>query len=249
MQKRGLGETGIQVSVLGLGTVKFGRNQQVKYKAAFSLPSDKEIDALLKTASELGINLLDTAPAYGTSEERLGKLLTNRHDWVISTKVGELFENGQSQFDFSADAIWQSIERSLTRLKTDYLDVVLVHSNGDDLHLINHDRVFDTLEQLKQAGKLRAYGMSTKTVAGGLMTIDQADVAMVTFNAAYHDEREVIAAAARRGKGILVKKAIASGHLPATSSIQLVVNEPGVSSVVIGTLSPIHLRENVEACG
>src|SRR3990167_7608998 len=92
LQKRSLGQTGIEVSVIGLGTVKFGRNQGVKYPVSFQLPSDQELEVLVNTAFDLGMNLLDTAPAYGMSEERLGKLLqSKRPDWVISTKVGEEF--------------------------------------------------------------------------------------------------------------------------------------------------------------
>lgn len=67
---RSLGQTGIEVSCLGLGTVKFGRNQEVKYPNNFSLPEDKQISALLDQAKGFGINLLDTAPAYGSSEQR-----------------------------------------------------------------------------------------------------------------------------------------------------------------------------------
>lgn len=252
MQKRRLGQTGIDVSVIGLGTVKFGRNQGVKYPQAFALPTDKEIDALLNVASELGINLLDTAPAYGSSEERLGKTLCGkRHDWILATKVGETFINGESHFDFSSQAVTHSIERSLMRLKTDYLDIVLVHSNGDDNRIIEEDAIFSTLAALKTAGKIRAYGMSTKTVAGGLLAVEQADLAMVTFNPAYTDEGDIIAKAHQQNKGIFIKKALASGHLntvgSAAQALQFVVGQPGVTSVIIGTLNAGHLRDNVKA--
>ena len=66
LQQRALGQTGLNVSCLGLGTVKFGRNKVVKYPREFSLPSDDEVSALLELANGLGINLLDTAPAYGS---------------------------------------------------------------------------------------------------------------------------------------------------------------------------------------
>lgn len=252
MQKRSLGSTAIEVSRIGLGTVKFGRNQGVKYPDAFELPDDKTVRELLSLAASLGMNLLDTAPAYGTSEERLGKALQGeRQAWVIVSKVGEECVNGESRFDFSASTVRESVQRSLRRLKTDYLDVVLVHSSGEDEQIIEKTDVFATLAALKQAGWIRAYGMSTKTVAGGLLTLDHADVAMVTLNAAHTSERVVIQRAAELKKGILIKKALASGHLhdlpgahQAAAALQFVLAEPGVTSVMVGTLNPAHLRQN-----
>jgi len=100
---RPLGSTGLTVSPLGLGTVKLGRDQGVKYPNGFQIPGDDEARMLLRQARDLGINLIDTAPAYGRSEERLGPLLRGqRQDWVIVSKVGEEFVDGQSTHDFSA---------------------------------------------------------------------------------------------------------------------------------------------------
>lgn len=248
LQKRQIAKTGIDVSPIGLGTVKFGRNQGVKYPQAFDLPSDIEIEKLLACAEELGINLLDTAPAYGSSEDRLGKLLRgSRQKWVISTKVGEEFHDGVSHFDFSASHVRESIDRSLQRLRTDYLDIVLVHSDGNDENIIEHEHVFSLLAALKKQGKIRAYGMSTKTVAGGKLTADLADVVMVSFNPIYTDEREVIDYAHQQQKGIFIKKALASGHLkmPVNDAMQFIFSVPGVTSVIIGTLNPDHLKDNV----
>lgn len=241
------------MSVLGLGTVKLGRNQGVKYPTAFTLPSDQEVSNLLALAKELGINLIDTAPAYGTSEERLGKLLCGaRKDWVITTKVGEEFVNGESSFDFSPQAIVKSIERSLMRLNTDYLDVVLVHSSGEDESIIEEDEVFHTLEYLKVSGKIRAYGMSTKTIEGGKLAVELSDVVMMTYNPTYTDEREIIQLAHEKQKGIFIKKAFASGHLnqisaedPVKHALQFIFAEPGVTSVILGTINPKHLQQNV----
>jgi aryl-alcohol dehydrogenase-like predicted oxidoreductase len=94
--------TDLHVSAIGLGTVKLGRDQGVKYPDAFTIPDDAAVTRLLDQARDSGINLLDTASAYGNSEQRLGKLLANRQDWIIATKTGEEFENGVSRFDFSA---------------------------------------------------------------------------------------------------------------------------------------------------
>lgn len=249
-----LGQTGIRVSALGLGTVKFGRNEQVKYPETFTIPDDQTVRQLLNFAKEQGINVLDTAPAYGNSEVRLGQLLSpsERDHWVICTKVGEEFINGQSSFDFSASHINHSIERSLKRLATDYLDVVLVHSDGRDCDIIEKYEVFTTLADLKQRGLIRSYGMSTKTVPGGLACIEHADVAMVTYNPSYTEECAVLDAAQQKNKGILIKKALASGHIqtlssrnPVADSLQFIFGHPAVNSVIVGTINPTHLHENI----
>ena len=251
---RELGSTGLEVSALGLGTVKIGRNQGVKYPSGFSLPDDQAVTQLLATARDLGINLIDTAPAYGISEQRLGELLTDRNDWVICSKVGEEFDKGESHFDFSAGHVRRSVERSLKRLRTDFIDLVLVHSDGNDMDILSNGETLDALATLKQQGLIRAFGMSTKTVAGGLAALEASDLAMVTYNLNERDERAVIDRAAKAGKGILVKKAFASGHAclpggatdPVQASLDMILGTPGVSSVIAGTINISHLRENVE---
>lgn len=248
---RPLGDTGLMVSALGLGTVKIGRNQGVKYPAGFELPDDDAVRDLLALARDLGINLIDTAPAYGTSESRLGALLPGRHDWVIVSKVGEEFEHGVSHFDFSARHVRHSVERSLQRLRTDYIDVMLVHSDGNDEAILDNGETFETLHALRQEGKIRAFGLSGKTVAGGLRALELGDVAMVTLNLEYDAELPVIEYAHAHRKSILIKKAFASGHAcvrhpdPVRASLDRTLGTPGVSSVVLGTINPAHLRQNV----
>ena len=241
----------MQVSPLGLGTVKFGRNQQVKYPTAFELPDDKQVLNILALARDLGINLLDTAPAYGLSQQRLGKLLSGRQDWIIVSKVGEIFENGQSRFDFSYQHTVQTVENSLKTLKTDYLDVVLIHSHGDDLQIFAQEEVVSALMDLKQRGLIRAHGMSSKTVEGGLKVVDDLDVVMATCNLSYNDELPVLQAAADKGKAVLIKKGLQSGHVEGhdgvRASMQFVFEQPGVSSMIVGTINPVHLRDNVAA--
>lgn len=250
---RPLGSTGLHVSPLGLGTVKLGRDQGVKYPNGFTIPDDDQARLLLAQARELGINLIDTAPAYGHSEERLGPLLRGqREQWVIVSKVGEEFENGQSRFDFSAAHTRYSIERSLKRLETEQIDLVLVHSDGNDLHILEHEEVYQTLEALKQEGKIGAFGLSGKTAAGGLKALERGDCAMVTYNLNEQAERPVLDYAAEHGKAILVKKALASGHVclspgidPVRASFELLFSHPGVSSAIVGTINPVHLAHNV----
>jgi aryl-alcohol dehydrogenase-like predicted oxidoreductase len=259
-----LGKTDIRVSRLGLGTVKFGRNQSVKYPQAFELPSDKHLRELLHCARDGGINLLDTAPAYGVSEERLGYLLRGeRKEWIISTKAGEEFSiggnpEGTSEFAFDATSIRKSIERSLRRLRTDYLDIVLIHSDGDDVSLIQHHQVLDTLASLKQAGWIRAIGMSTKTLEGGLLCTESADVVMTTFATESDDDLALLDACRARNTGVLLKKVFNSGHLLhelannrnphhiIEQEMARIYAQSAVNSAIIGTINCQHLRSNMQ---
>ncbi len=243
--------TGLTVSALGLGTVKLGRNESVKYPTAFTLPDDYAVRNLLAQARELGINLIDTAPAYGTSEERLGQLLEKRNDWVVVTKTGEEFSNGVSRFDFSDTHTRMSVERSLKRLRTDYLDLVLIHSDGTDEAILQQGDCVAVLQECKRKGLIRAIGMSTKTPAGALRAVRELDVVMLTYNLQQHDDKDAIALAHKLGKGVLIKKGLMSGHVKqegrdlVRESLALVLREPGVHSMIAGTINPAHLAANV----
>ncbi len=251
MKRRALGDTGIEISPLGLGTVKFGRNEQVKYPRHFQLPDDPSVRKLLAQARELGINLLDTAPAYGSSQERLGRLLPGpRSDWVIVSKVGEFFEQGASRFDFSYRTTIAVVEQSLRTLNTDYLDAVLIHSDGNDIAILENAGALDALRRLKTRGLIRAHGMSSKTVAGGLRTVAEMDIVMATCNPSYNAELPVLEAAAKNNRGVLIKKGLQSGHIQGADGVEaamrFIFSQPGVSGMIVGTISPDHLQSNAE---
>ncbi len=257
LPRRALGATGMSVSCLGLGTVKFGRNEQVKYPAGFDLPADREISALLEQAREAGVNLLDTAPAYGSSEQRIGRLLPDRDQWLLCTKVGEIFAGGGSRFDFSADHARASVEQSLRHLRTDYLDLVLIHSDGGDLDILDHSGCLEALCRMREKGLLRAVGMSSKTIEGGLRAIELTDVLMLAYNRSDNSQAPVIEQARKAGKGVLIKKGLASGHAVRASAreenhsveenFRFIFQRPGISSIIAGTINPDHLRENIAA--
>ena len=254
IQLRRFASTGKSVSVLGLGTVKFGRNQGVKYPEGegFSLPTDQEISSLLDLCLERGINLLDTAPAYGTAEERLGQLLGKRRkDFFIVTKTGEEFDNGKSSYHFSAEHTRMSIDRSLQRLKTNYLDCVLVHASKNDLEIINNTPVLETLAQLKRDGRILSFGVSTYTIEGGKRAVDLCDAVMVSYNKSYPAEKAVISYAHEHGKAVLVKKGLASGHVNTLGglekNIRFILETPGVTSLVFGSVSAANILNNIRA--
>jgi len=246
MHVRSLGRTGIMVSPLGLGTVALGRTEGLKYPKPVRIPTDDQVRALLRRARDLGVNLIDTAPAYGAAEERLGSLRPGRReDWVIVTKAGEEY---YQRYDFSPESIARSVERSLTRLRTDHLDAVLLHSDGVVESGAAADEAYDALAMLRRRGLVRAIGASTKTEAGAFRAIDRCDVVMLTYNEQETGMSEAIARASESGVGVLVKKPLASGHSgDATGSLRFVFDLPGVCAAVVGTTNPGHLQDNVRA--
>lgn len=250
MNTRPLGRTGLEVSPLGFGAFKIGRNQGAKYERAYELPDESGVAKLLGRVLGLGITYIDTAPAYGLSEERLGRALVDHPSRpVISTKVGETFQDGVSTYDFSAEATRASVERSARRLGREMLDVVLVHSDGNDLSIQDATGVVGTLLELKAEGLVRAVGFSGKTVDGARRAIEWADVLMVEYHREDRSHEPVIREAHERGIGVVVKKGLASGRLPPAESIRFVLGQPGVSSLIIGSLDAGHLAENVAAAG
>lgn len=247
-----LGDTGISVSAIGLGTVKLGRNTGVKYPQHFNIPDDQQALKILEAAKECGINLIDTAPAYGQSETRLGYLLPKvPHEWLICTKVGEYFDDktGESSFDFTPEGIEKSLENSFRLLQREVLDIVLIHSDGQDKRILDQGAL-EVLNHYKQKGWIRATGMSTKTIEGGIEAANRSDVVMVTHNLNYQGEQAVIDYCGEINKGVLIKKAFASGHSANNSgdfvfdSFHEIYRHQSISSVVIGSINPKHLREN-----
>ena len=183
MVRRQLGRSGFAVSPIGLGTTKLGRNTDVKYPASFALPSDHQIAALLESAVQLGVNLIDTAPAYGNSERRLGAFIeTHRDEIVLCTKCGEQYVNDLSIYDFSAPVIVASVEESLRRLRTDHIDVLLLHSDGRDFEILTQTDALEALARLKKSGKIRVAGISAKTESGILEASRTLDVVMAPFS-------------------------------------------------------------------
>lgn len=266
MIPRPLGATGLALPPLALGTVKLGRLSGLKYPGAApkQLPTDDAVRSLLHTAWSRGIRLIDTAPAYGTSELRLGSLLpqiaptatstsntqpTDR--WLICTKVGEIFNESTSTstYDFSPNHIRQSIHHSLQALRVPMLDIVLLHfaTGSLDHEVLAQGHALRTLRELQTQGLIRAVGASIGSTAGAELALSnpiaRCDLLMLTLNEHDRAMQPLIARAADQGVGVLIKKPLASGHSNPTDSLRSVLNTPGVTAAVVGTANPQHLSD------
>lgn len=209
MNKRPFGKTGISVSEIGLGAWQLANPD-------WGIHDTGEALQIVQKSLEAGCNFFDTAPAYGQgrSEELLGQALKGvRKDVVICTKFGH---GPQGVSDFSIAAMRPSLEGSLRRLQTDYMDILLLHNPPRDL--MNSDQapqLYAELEKLKTEGKIRAYGVSLdwceelETVVN--TTASQA--VEVFFNALYQETRPAFKAAHQHGVGLIVKVPLDSGWL------------------------------------
>jgi aryl-alcohol dehydrogenase-like predicted oxidoreductase len=147
MEKRRFGKTGIEVSALGFGAAESGLRG-----APLAI-----IERLLGKAHDAGVNVIDTAPCYGESEELIGRATQCwRKHFHILTKCGHAA--GLDFADWTPELVEKSIERSLRRLRTDYLDVVQLHSCGE-AELRRGDLV-EALKRAQDKGMARYVGYS-----------------------------------------------------------------------------------------
>ncbi|MFT3705878.1 MAG: aldo/keto reductase [Agriterribacter sp.] len=158
-----LGNTGLKVSELCLGTMTFGGKGI--WTAIGALPQ-QQVDELVKKAVDAGINFIDTANIYseGVSEELTGQSIRNlglnRDDLIIATKVRGKMGEGPNQIGLTRKHILTQVEASLKRLNTDYIDLYQIH--GYDAITPLEDTI-DTLDRLVQSGKVRYIGCSNLT--------------------------------------------------------------------------------------
>ncbi|MCA9289913.1 MAG: aldo/keto reductase [Phycisphaerales bacterium] len=245
--RRAFGRTGLHLSIVGFGAFKIGRNEGIKYPSSYALPSDADVDALVARLRDLGVNYVDTAPAYGTSEARLGRALAAHpaDAFIVSTKVGEARTDGRSTFDFSDAGVTASIHRSLRRLGRERLDLVWVHSDGRDVEIIRDTDVVPTLRRLRDEGLVGAIGFSGKTPDGARAAMDWADGLMIEYHLDDRSHEAVIVEAASRETGVVVKKGLGAGHLDPDAAVRFLIARPEIASVVIGSLNPAHIAGNV----
>jgi aryl-alcohol dehydrogenase-like predicted oxidoreductase len=212
MQYRTLGRTGIKVSPYALGTLMFA--------TSIGNPDPADSARILHKALEHGINFVDTADAYGDSEDIVGRALEgHRDDVVLATKFGR--PAGQDPNHQGASRRWivTAVENSLRRLRTDHLDLYQLHrpDPGTDV-----EETLAALDDLLRSGKVRAIGAS-QTPASGIVEAQwvaarRGLTGFHTEQAAYSllnrgVEREILPATQRFGMGTLVWGPLGQGLL------------------------------------
>jgi aryl-alcohol dehydrogenase-like predicted oxidoreductase len=211
--KRVLGKTGIEVGEIGMGAWQLGAFRE------WDGPDHEASFAIVDEALRLGCDFFDTAPPYadGRSEEYLGQALKGRRERaVICTKFG--FWPPGYQNDYSPDRIEESVERSLERLQTDYLDVLLMHGLPEECLNGTTVRHFEVMRRLADAGTIRAFGVemgSRLTPEALKRLVDTAGIscAELRFNPLVQKTAELFETAAASGVGLIISVPLEMGWL------------------------------------
>ena len=263
MLNRPLGKTGLNVSVVGLGTGGLGHPDV----------DDVQAEELLCGALDLGVTLIDTARSYGLAEERIGRFLAHRRDeYVLVTKGGY---GAPLADDWTHAAIVQGIELALKTMATDVIDVFLLHSCPRDTAL--RDDILEALDRARQAGKIKNAGYSGEGDAlGACVRSDRFTAIECSVN--LFDQKNldsVVPSAEMRGLGVIAKRPLANAvwrihdwpedehadywqrmhamqlEVMPSDWVELAVRwsvfAPGVSSAVVGTSHLHHLEEAILA--
>lgn len=217
MNYRTLGRTGLVVSEIGFGA--WGIGGRTVRETSYGDTDDRTSLAALARAFDCGITFFDTSAAYGNghSEELIGEALNAvRQKVVLATKAGH--EAWDRPADFSAAAIVASTERSLHRLRTDYLDLLQLHNPPLDVLLAPDVR--EALARLVASGKIRSWGASAKAPADALAALRACDVPVIQANFNMMDVRAVTGGlfeeARRRNVGFIARTPLCFGFLSGT---------------------------------
>ncbi len=200
MEMRDFGKTGLKVSALGFGGAPVGY-----------LETDRrQVAEILNTLLDRGVNLIDTAASYRGSEEAIGEAIGRRRDdYVLVSKCGQAFDDIEGAA-WSALAIEQTVERALRRLKTDHIDVMLLHSC--DLEILKAGEALGALVKAREAGKVRFVGYSGDNEAA-VHAAGLDEVAVIETSISLCDQANidtVLPLARRNNIGIMAKRPIAN---------------------------------------
>ena len=250
MQKRALGRTGLEVSALGLGGIKFPGVDQ------------DQVNRIVNGAIDRGVNLIDSARGYGDSEERIGRALAGRRDEVLLCTKG---------FSRDADGMRRDIETSLKMLKTDHIDIYLIHNlrlaeNYDTA--VGPGGAVEALERARDEGLVRHVGLSCHRYHDTFeraITSGRFDVGMMAYNVLNDEmmDERIMPLAKEHNMGTLVMKPLGGGVLgqgppsvklpdgarviSAGDAIRFVLANRDVDCCVVGMARMSDLAEDVAA--
>lgn len=277
MNYRKLGRTGLSVSEIGFGALEVGRDWPLwrRGEPDSVRPAEAEGIYMIHEAIDQGINFFDTAPAYLHSEALLGRALegARRDKIILATKCGEWFDGNASQYNYSYAETEKFIEQSLRQLRTDRIDLLQIHSGNVDV--VRRGETLAAMKKAQMSGKIRFLGISVDAEDAALAAVEDGgyDCIQLSYNLVSRSmEKSVIPKAEERNLGdglaagrLTTKFALLSdekqkaqiskiaeraekvGINLAEYAIHFVLANNAVSTAIVGTKSPAHLRENVKS--
>ncbi len=265
LPKRVLGRTGLQVTQLGFGGAERGLSDDSE--------ADLQAECILNEVLDAGINLIDTAPDYGTNEDRIGKYVSHRRDeFYLATKCGCNIDAEGKGLEpghlWTADRLRRNVEQSLRRLRTDHVDLLQMHNPS--VEDVEQGGLVQVLEEIRQAGMTRFIGVSStaphllRFVAMGVF-----DTFQIPYSAVERRHEQMIQQAADAGAGIVIRGGIGLGHRGGEETwskwerarldeisdgmsryefvLRYTLTHPSCHTTIVGTQDVAHLSANVAA--
>jgi len=264
MEKRTLGKTGMDVTVLGFGSAEIG------YRG---VPQDT-VNKLINGALDSGLNVIDTAECYPTSEEMIGQTVAaRRNEYFLFTKCGH-DDNGDH---WNPKKLAEQIDRSLKRLATDRVDLLQLHSCTEEQ--LRQGDVIDVIQRARKAGKTRFIGYSGDGQAA-LHAVESGVFDTLQISVSIADQESIhlaVPAAKAKGMGVIAKRPIANAIWKETSkpdayyqpywerfhrldydflkgdlqqavsvALRFTLSVDGVHTAIVGTTHPERWRQNAE---
>lgn len=273
--RRRLGRTGLEVTPLGFGAMELRGPPRGR-----EIP-DEQAREVLNAALDSGINLIDTSIDYGASEELIGRHVAHRRDeFVLAGKCGCLVgwqpvdDRPAAPHDYRRANVVAGVEQSLRRLRTDRIDIMQVHL-GPTRTTMERDGVLETLVDLRDQGKVRYLGISSKmsTILEHL-EMDVFDVVQLPWSPLQREHEDHLRLLADRDVGVIVRGALAKGAPvrgmratdplarvlthpvvrdalssaePTELLVRAALSNPAVGSAIVGTANADHLGRNVRS--
>jgi aryl-alcohol dehydrogenase-like predicted oxidoreductase len=216
MQKRKLGNTGIEISEIAFGGVEIGIPYGIGINSKEDMLSEAKAIELLNCALDSGINFFDTARMYGESENIIGKAFKSRRkEVIIATKCRHLLDNeGNLPTDsMLKDVIRKSLYESLEALQTDYVDIFMLHQAN--IKILENETISNVFSEFKSKGLFKAMGVSTYTSdeTGKAIEAGCWNMVQLPFNLMDQRQEHLFKKANDKGVGIVVRSVILKGLL------------------------------------
>ncbi|REE88934.1 aryl-alcohol dehydrogenase-like predicted oxidoreductase [Paenibacillus taihuensis] len=272
MQKAVLGRTGLEVTKLGFGAMEI-RGPRIWGGRSVT---EGEADRILNAVLDAGINFIDTAYDYGLSEEYIGRFISKRRDeYILATKCGctvvNCGDHDETPHVWTRDNLLHNIETSLSRMKTDYIDLLQLHN--PTVEQTEDGNLVEVLREIQASGKVRWIGISstlphiTSYIRSGVF-----DSFQIPYSALERDHENIISEAANAGAGTIIRGGVGRGEPGAGLGnedrwtiweqaqldelleegesrtgfmLRYTLSHPNLSTTIVGTKNPEHLAENI----